>query len=765
MSRAARFGRFALLFSGGVMLAAAVPRLPSAGALAGIALAGAGLAIRRSTRPLAGLPLGLVWFLGHAALLEAERWPPERAGETMTFEARVVGLPGQRDGRARIEVVTDDPELPGRMLLGWYRPLEFFRPGERWRLTAALDPPDGRFNPAGFDYLRYLVARGIGATGSIRAAERIAPGDAGAAADRFRQRFSDWLQGQIANLDAAALARALTVADRSAMSPELDAMLRRTGTAHLLSISGLHVGMVAGLAGLAFALVITPLAPALNVPDRRRASIYAGLAAAAGYAALAGFSLPTLRALVMLVVGLGALLLRRRLQPGRALVMALLGVVLIDPLAPLAIGFWLSFGAVAVLIWAFAGRAGAGQRGWRGLVRAQLVIALGLLPLNIGIFGQWAPTALLANLLAIPLVGLWVLPALLVTLFGFWAGLPTGWAVGLTETGLVVLLKILDAAAALDSALPGLGQPARPAPGLAGLLIAMLGGLWLLAPRGWPLRPAGLVLLLPLLWPARSVPAPGGFELLVADVGDGHAVLVRTRAHALLFGTGPGDGEQRALIDTTLAPLLRQAGVRAPDWIVAPLEQRDYAGGLAEARRQWPRARVFESAAGAPARCRAGHDWSVDGVTFRFLHPGPALPDLGRASGCVLEIRSAAGAALLTGGVTADVLARLRTLDRVRPVDVVVLPARGHRDALDAEWLARLDPRLAVATAARANRFGLPHPEVRNALRELGIRLATTGACGAISVGFAPDRAPAVEADLIGRPRFWRTGRDCVIGR
>ena len=222
-------------------------------------------------------------------------------------------------------------------------------------------------------------------------------------------------------------------------------------------------------------------------------------------------------------------------------------------------------------------------------------------------------------------------------------------------------------------------MPALAAPGLAAIALAGIGALWLLAPRGWPMRPVGAVLLLPLLWPATHSPSAGEFELLVPDLGDGQGIIVRTRSEVLLYGTGPGDGEARSLVPGTLAPLVRQGGSRRVDRIVVPYAHRDYAGGLADARRQWPEARVLSPGGTGDAHCVAGRAWSVDGVDFRFLHPSRALPDLGGDSSCVLEVRSRAGSVLLTGGIGAPVARRLVLQDRLRPVDVLVLPRKGHR--------------------------------------------------------------------------------------
>ncbi|MDT8438033.1 MAG: DNA internalization-related competence protein ComEC/Rec2 [Wenzhouxiangellaceae bacterium] len=760
-----RVGRLALLFAAGAIFAAGWWGWVTPLGLAIPALAALVLLIAPRVRIWAALPLGVMWFAGHAWIAQQDEWPAERAHETVTFSARVVGLPDQSGDSSRIEfeVAADGRAqgLPARVLLAWFWPREWFRPGEHWRLTARIEPPSGAANPGLFDYHRYLIARGIGAQGRIVAADRRAAASGGQAANRFRQRFADWLQAETASLDAAALHRALTVADRSAMAPELSDRLRRTGTAHLLSISGLHVGMVAGLAGGLAALLLTLIQPLLAVADRRRPALVMGLLAAFGYAALAGFSLPTQRALIMLVAASGALLLRRPLAPGRALLIALVAVLLLQPLAPLDTGFWLSFGAVAVLIWMFSGRQ---QRpgAVRGLLLAQLAVAVGLLPLNLGIFGQWAPTAWLANLIAIPLVGLWILPLLLIALLLFLAGLQADALVALAEAGSRALLWLLDALYRVDTSVAGLGMPVLPAPGLLALLLAAFGGLWLLAPRGWPLRGLGLVLLLPLLWPPRSDLPAGAFEVWVPDLGDGQAVLVMTSAHTLLFGTGPGDGADRHRIDSVIAPLLRQAGRRRVDHILAPGGNREFAGGLAAARASWPDARVQTAALDDPDRCREGQRWTLDGVAFEILHPSVALPDLGADAGCVLSVRSPFGSVLLPGNVGSPVWNRLLARNTLAPVDLLLLPRAGRADALPATALARLAPAYAVASVRAHDRRGRPEPALVERIEAAGGAMLRSGACGALRFSF-DGAAARVVAERIERRRFWAPADACRL--
>lgn len=755
--------RLLLAFAAGVVLATLVPGLPPLSLTATAMLVGVGLTYWSRTRLPAALLLGAGWFLLQAGWLVERQWPDELAGDEMEIVGTIVDLPQAYGQNVRF-LLRPDPvgnqKLPARIQVSWYRPLEYLQPGQRWRMTLRLNPPHGRLNPASFDFHRHLLSNRIGALATVvDRPEKLDSSRTRGWIDRQRQFLAEVLQAETANPDAGALKRALSIADRGGMPPELAETLRQTGTAHLLAISGLHVGMVAGIAGLISGWLLAPLVLLSSRLDRRRLAIAGALAAALAYALLAGLTLPTQRALVMLAVGAGAFVLRRGIQPAHALLLALVAVLLLDPLAPLATGFWLSFAAVAILIWAFAWRPGMadGGRGWlTGLVRAQLIIAVGMLPLNVGIFHQLVPIALLANLVAIPMVAFWILPGLLASVALILLGLPADWPMALTDAGLDMLVRILGILHGFE-----FGHGVVVGGGLAAIVLAMAGALWLLAPPGWPARWLGAFALLPLLFPKVELPGEGELQLQMLDAGNGLAVILRTSEEVVLYDTGPGDGEGGDLLGRTLPGLLAGMGVSGVDRVVVSHRHRGHAGGLGSVVELFPNALIHSSFDVPGKACETGAGWSSGGHEFRFLHPAPGLPDLEANSSCVLHVAGPGGSVLLTGGIDQAVEDRLLLENPDLVADVLVLSAGGHRRASNPVFLQQLRPDFALASVAAFDRFERPHPEVLANIADAGIELVSTGRCGAIRVKLKPD-SPTEIRTMVGQfTRFWHPWRAC----
>lgn len=706
-------------------------------------------------RRAGALVLGLALAAAAAQARLAGGLEPSLAGADLRVEGRVTGLP-ERDGRrlrfgfltARAWHAGRPVTVPRRLRLSWYGPgRPRLHPGERWRLSVRLRGPRGFANPGGFDYARWLLRHGIGATGYVRTE----PGPRRVAAarpsiDGLRARLRAELQPILAGLAHAGMLRALTLGDRSAIPAPRWRTLVATGTNHLMAISGLHVGLVA-LLGYALGAGLWRLAGPLRVRlPRPLAQALTALALATVYAALAGFALPTVRALAMLALALGAVCLRRRVRPGAVLAGAAVLVVAFDPLAVLAPGFWLSFGAVAAIVWIAAGRLGRPRRlgGW---LRLQCAIALALAPLLLTLFGQTSLVAPLANFVAVPWVSFVTVPSALagVALLPLPAPLAAG-LLWLADASLVVLWYLLEALAGLWFA--QWRGPAHPPWMLA---LALAGAAVLLLPRGVPGKPAALLALVPLLLWQPPRPPPGAFWVDVLDVGQGLAVSVRTATHTLVYDTGARFSPRFDAGSAVVVPFLRAAGVERVDALVVSHGDDDHAGGAGAVLRHLRPRRVWSS---VPQRlqvradfCARGVDWRWDRVRFRFLHPGRDGPWHGNDASCVLRVDGPGGSLLLPGDIEAGAERALVARAAELAADLVVAPHHGSATSSTAAFVDAVRPRWVLYSVGHRNQWGFPRPGVLARWRPAG--WARTDCGGALHVEVHPEHG-------IAPPVAWR---------
>ncbi|QPF73351.1 DNA internalization-related competence protein ComEC/Rec2 [Roseateles sp. DAIF2] len=765
----------------GIAVLQQLPELPSARVpllclLAALILCG--LARRMQERfvwlpwLLAAALLGFGWAAWRAQLRLAEALPPAWEGRELWLTGRVDalpqpllgqgGAPGWRFAFALEQVVDPQnpegarPPMPARLLLSAYaqagQVLPEWVPGERWRVLATLRRPHGQANPHGFDYELWLFEQDLRATGQLRRWTRLeeARGWNGLI-DRWRQQLRRAIRQRIDDPGLAGVLVALSLGEQTAITRADWNLFRDTGTSHLMAISGVHITMFAWGAGLLVGRLWRFGAGSCLWLPAPLAARWAGVAAALLYALFSGFSVPAQRTVWMLL----ALALLRQAGLAWPWPLALLAsagaVLLLDPWALCQPGFWLSFAAVALLM--AGGDAGRGF--WPRLgaaLRSQWIATLGLAPLTLVFFQQLSLVGLAANLLAIPLVSLLITPLALAG-----ALLPELWS--LAAWLLQGLLAYLRALAALPSAVWSVAVAPLWAQA-AGLLGAVL----LVLPLPWRLRLLAAPLLVPLLWPALPRPAPGQFELLAADVGQGSAVLLRTRRHALLYDAGPqytpvSDAGQRVLL-----PLLRALGQRELDLLLLSHRDQDHVGGAAALLAGLPVRGLLSSlepghallAGATPAStCERGQRWVWDGVAFEILHPRAA--DLARrgtskpnALSCVLLVRAADGAgALLTGDIEAAQEQDLAP----PPVDLLMAPHHGSKTSSSAPLLAAAAPRLVFVQAGYRNRFGHPAPAVLARYQAAGVPVLQSVACGALHWR-SDTRAAACEREQ--RRRYWR---------
>ncbi|MBS7661222.1 DNA internalization-related competence protein ComEC/Rec2 [Pseudomonas lalucatii] len=737
-----RLGIFALV--AGLLVLRILPALPPVWLACLLASLGL-LALPSRGYPVGFFLIGFGWACVSAQWALDDRLAPELDERTLWLEGQVVGLPEVRDGVVRFQLrgaVSRRAELPALLRLAWYGGPRL-RGGETWRLAVRLKRPHGLVNPHSFDYEAWLLAQRIGATGTVKSGQRLASADGAAAwRDALRQRLL-----ASAAPRAGALA-ALVLGDDSGLSTADWRVLQHTGTVHLLVISGQHVALVAGLLyGLVVGLVRLGGWPRAW-PWLPWACLLAFVGALA-YGLAAGFEVPVRRACVMVALVLLWRWRFRHLGAWLPLLVALALVLLVEPLSSLQPGFWLSFGAVGLLVLTFGGRLGAWSW-WCGLGRAQWAMALGLLPLLLALGLPISASAPLANLIAVPWVGIVVVPlALLGTLLLPVAGVGEG-VLWLAGGALELLFRLLALIAAwlpawLPSALP-----------LAAWLLVLFGSLLLLLPAGVPLRGLGWFLLLPIVCSPQSKLPQGQAEVWVLDVGQGLAVLLRTREHALLYDAGARFGEFD-IGERVVLPSLRALDVRRLDLLLLSHADNDHAGGAPAIHQGMPVAQVWSGEAGAlPAQLRAGdcpsgRHWEWDGVRFSLWRWAQAS-DANQAS-CVLLVEAAGERLWLTGDIDSRAERALLATGRDLRADWLLVPHHGSRSSSSAEFLRAVAPRAVLVSRGRHNGFGHPHPTVVARYAALPARLYDTAEQGALRLRLGTfGEARGLRAER----RFWR---------
>lgn len=637
-----------------------------------------------------------------------------------------------------------------------------FHPGERWRLTVRLKRPHGTYNPHGFDFEVWALERNIRASGYMRPQHENARLDAmvwrpAYLVEHLRERVRERFHRVLGEARYGGVLLALAIGEDGEIKAEDWQVFLRTGVNHLMSISGLHVTMVAGAAfALAFAGWRRIERWTLRVPARKVAAI-AGLLAAGSYALIAGYAVPTQRTFYMLAVIAAALWSGRVVSMSLVLCWALLVVVLLDPWAVLSPGFWLSFGAVGLLVYALGGRL-ARPHWLREAAHTQWVVTLGLTPLLLALFQQASLISPLANAFAIPIISLLVTP---LALLG--AVIPVDVILAAAHHVMAGCMWLLEACANLPVAV--WQQHAPPA---WTVVAAMLGVLWLLMPRGFPARWMGLVVMAPMFLLLPAMPVPGDLRATVLDVGQGLAVVLQTTHHTLLYDTGARYSEESDSGTRVILPYLRGAGIRRLDGMILSHDDNDHTGGAASVMQgvafDWlasPLAHEHPLLANVSRAipCVDGQAWQWDDVRFQMLHPGKQSEvethkdnDLG----CVLKVMTSFGSMLLPADIErVSELALLERYPEGLAADVLIAPHHGSKTSSTEGFVSAVNPQITVFTMGYRNRFGHPKAEVVERYRNAGSRILRSDEQGAVMFDFGQEGI-AMKSWRQARPRYWQ---------
>jgi len=525
---------------------------------------------------------GGLWLIIYVDLFAPADLPVAIDSQTIVVTGKIVAIPRNNTQRSRFDFYIDeihdvDAKWRGKVRLSWYHPDTRLLAGQHWRIKIKLKPSHGFANPGGFDYERSLYRQGISATGYVREAKSAKLISQSTTLHSIRQSLSSSIRQAMSTGQYSGLLIALTTGDKQYIESHQWQVLTRTGTIHLMAISGLHIGLIYGLFFWLGRVLWRMSARLCLIRPAQDVAVVAGLIAAVTYAAMAGFSIPTQRALMMLVVVVASLLGRRLTSPLDVLQTALLVVLILDPLAILSAGFWLSFAAVAVILMTLGRQVDASQTpAWHGLLKIQWVIALGLLPLTSLFFYQVSVVSPVMNLLAVPWVGLLAVPLSLVgALLSVVLPPVAEWVLALADSLMQLLWWLLTQASNSPYAVM---HPAHPAPWV--LLLTLLGLALVLFHPFTRYRIAGLCLFVPLFLPASNPVEENGFQVDFMDVGQGLAVLVRTSEHTLLYDTGFSNDTGFDIGQRVILPYLWYQGITALDRVVLSHDDRDHVGGM-----------------------------------------------------------------------------------------------------------------------------------------------------------------------------------------
>ena len=713
-------------------------------------------------RALAMFLIGMSWAQWHASNYLERLLPENLAGKDIIINGIIDDIPVTDHSVQRFTVRVDAfnaegyrGSAPGRLKLSWYYGEEV-RAGESWQFTVRLKPPHGFMNPGGFDYEAWLYHNGIHATGYVRNSERNRKTGTAAWFDSnaVRQCIAEFISQARHDSMFGGLIKALAVGDRSDIQAAQWQALINTGTNHLMAISGLHIGLAAAF-GYALCRRLLP-SPVMRRLPAQHAAMIAAVITAFIYATLAGFAIPTQRALLMLTCVVGASLCRRLTRPRDVLAMALAAVILWDPAAVMSAGFWFSFLAVAAIFYVV--EAGAQRSFWFKWGWLQCVIALALLPLSLFLFQQTSLVAPLANLIMVPYVSLLVVPLVLLAI----TLLPV------SDTAAALLLQLADSLFSLIwpllqwmSELP-FSVLLKAQPGMLMTLLALAGAVMLLTPRLGSVRTVGVFMMLPaLIWQPRP-PAPGAYELNILDVGQGLAIVVKTHNHNLVYDTGARFSDRLDSGTAVLRPFLVHEGIRQIDLLMISHGDGDHIGGAASLLDAYPQTAVLgrgiESLNAVSSRpCHAGQRWVWDDVEFTLLHPDMATYPASNNRSCVLKIAGRGGTALLTGDIEHQIEKRLlqRGTDTLA-ADILVAPHHGSKSSSSIAFIDAIAPQQVIFAAGYRNRYGFPVQDIVARYRRPGVDMHMSGHAGAIRILVHPEHGiGAVERYRDTRGKYW----------
>ncbi|NNC77882.1 MAG: DNA internalization-related competence protein ComEC/Rec2 [Woeseiaceae bacterium] len=677
-------------------------------------------------------------FMAAATEVIDSRLAPEYARESMLVTLKVVEFPANRRGSTTFRAVAiSDRRITAPMRLSWFEAPVRVQLGDVWRLQIVLRRPRGNSNPGVMDTEAWLFRERIGATGYVVGGPLNELRDSGfeSLVDRFRKQFLARIARQSGSDDSKAILAAIVVGARHRMSGEQWLRYARTGTSHLMAISGLHIGLATMGAYFLARIILALFAVRIN---HVTASLVFALLTAAIYVAISGFAVPSQRAVIMLCLTTTAIIVRRTVCVSRMLALAAATVLFVNSLSVLTPGFKLSFSAVALLFW-FSCRLKPRSELWfqrpvhavRVLIAMQFFLAFGLLPLTGLAFDRISLAAPFINLLAVPLFSLVTVP------FALCGLVLTG---PLTVVGDLAIdlalqsIRVIDYMIARAAEFQG-SSHSLPEVSSIGWLYLLLPLSWVLLPPGFPGRTIAILgVAALLLWRPNGAP-PGCLDATILDVGQGLAVVVETDGYVMLYDTGPSYRGGGTAAESMLLPFLSSRGIQRIDRIVVSHSDLDHAGGVGALVSTLS---VGEIISGDPldamptGQCSSKRSWRRGPARFTFLYPPPEIDHSGNNASCVLLIELGDTQMLLTGDIEKPAETQLVSQRTLTRVDIVTVPHHGSRTSSTAPFVQSLRPTYAIVSAAYGNQWGFPKSDVVARWEDAGAVVLNTATSGAI---------------------------------
>jgi len=688
------------------------------------------------TRLLAYLLLGGFWALIQANNVLNDRLLPELDGKDLIITGIIANVPKHNGQSIRFEFNPDkmtDVVLPRKILLNWYKPLPLaLGAGEHWQLTVRLKQIHGMANPASFDYEGWLFQQRIDARGYVRNHKDNKKLAAAPfySVNALRQTLLVKLSNHLKDSPQLGLIQGLTTGIRDNISLSQWQVLRLSGTNHLLAISGLHIGLSAAIGFFSMRWLWSRRAKNLLLLPATEAAAIAGFFAALFYAALAGFAIPTQRALIMVATVMIAMLVRRPVSASHVLALSLLLVLIWDPFAVLSAGFWLSFTAVAIILFTSQNRFPSPRWQW---LKIHTLIAFGLTPLLLLFFMQTSLIAPVANVIAVPFISLIIVPLLLLASLMLWLFEPIGSALLQLADGLLSLFwPLLDYLAAL----PFSHWTVAHLPFFYYISV-IIGSLLFLSPRGFPAKWLGIIGLSPLLLFDASRPEQGEFWFTLLDVGQGLSAVVQTKDHTLVFDAGPKYSDSFNAGTAIILPFLQQQGIKSIDTLVISHADNDHIGG---AQPLMQNIAVDSLLTSIPTHilpealpCLSGQSWQWNQIDFSMMYPYEGDNGSENNLSCVLKVSNTAGSVLLTGDIETEAEEQLILKHgNALQATILVAPHHGSKTSSSTHFIDTVQAEVVLFPVGYHNRYHFPAKKITDRYQQQNIRQYDTATHGAI---------------------------------